>query len=177
MRRSALLAGLAGLVLAGPTAAGAAARPASPQALFRTLLLRDGRTSPAVRGLLRDGSGFVDPRVVFSDLTGDGRPDAVVLVATGGAAGDVALYVFSTDHSPRGRLRAVERRQTLYRGAASVRHGALRVRMPVYGAGQGLCCPYRLIETTLRWSPRTQRFRVRGRRDLGPPHSGGSPAA
>lgn len=174
MRRFALLI-LAALALSGAPGAGAA-RPASPQRLFRTLLLRDADTSRAVRGLLRDGSGFVDPRVIFSDLTGDGRPDAVVLVATGGAAGDVALFVFSTDHSPRGRLRAVERRQALYRANASVRHSAVVVRTPIYGAGQGLCCPYRLIETTLRWSARAQRFQIRRRRDLGPPHSGGSPA-
>ncbi len=174
MRRLALLAALVAAAAAAPPPA--AARPSSPQALFRTLLLGDHGTSPAVRALLRDGGGFVDPHVAFSDLTGDGRPEAVVLVATGGAAGDVALYVFSTDHSPGGRLRAVERRQGLYRASASVRRGTLLVRTPIYGAGQGLCCPYRLIETRLGWSPRTRSFRVSGRRDLGPRHSGGSPA-
>lgn len=176
MGRLSLLLGLV-IALGALAPAGApAARPSSPQALFRHLLLRDPVTSRSVRGLLRDDAGFVDPRVTFSDLTGDGRPDAVVLVASGGAAGDVALYVFSSDHSPSGRLRAVLRRQGLYRGAARVRQATLLVRTPVYGGGQGLCCPYRLVETTLRWDPRTRAFRVRGRRDLGPPHSGGSPA-
>ena len=59
----------------------------------------------------------MNDRVKFSDLTGDGRADAVVMIASGGAAGNVAVYVFSTEGlAADADLRAVYRGEGLYRG-------------------------------------------------------------
>ena len=99
-----------------PTPAPARPGESASQALFRGLLLADAKTSRAVRTLLRDG-GFVNPNIRFADLTGDGKLDAVVRVGSGGSAGDVALYVFSADREPNGRLRPVYRAQSLFRAA------------------------------------------------------------
>ena len=64
-------------------------------------LLADPQTSRHVSDLLR-GAGFVDRSVAFRDLTGD-KPEALVRVQSGGAAGTVAIYVFSTTRPPRQR--------------------------------------------------------------------------
>ena len=74
------------------------------QRLFGGLLARDAGVSAPIKALLgAGGGGFVDPKILIADLTGDRRADAVVLVGSGGAAGDVALYVVSRDGA-NGRL-------------------------------------------------------------------------
>src|SRR4051812_42599290 len=79
------------LLLAG----GSTAEQSRSQSLFRKTLLDDEQTISGIRKVLREG-GFVAPAMQFGDLTGDERSDAVVLVESGGAAGAIALYVFST---------------------------------------------------------------------------------
>jgi hypothetical protein len=69
----------------------------SPQALFRDVLLKDADTTSGVKRLLRTNAGFVSPTPLFSDLTGDGKSDAVVTVENGGAAGAVAAYVLAAE--------------------------------------------------------------------------------
>src|SRR5215204_1538333 len=54
-------------------------------------------------------------------LGDDKRADAVVMIATGGAAGNVAVYVFSTEGLDEDAdLRAVYRGEGLYRAQATV---------------------------------------------------------
>src|SRR5256885_3545311 len=60
------------------------------QRLFGGLLLRDAKVSAQVKTLMRAQGGFVDPKILIGDLTGDRRADAVVLVGSGGAAGHLA---------------------------------------------------------------------------------------
>ena len=146
-----------------PTAARPGENPS--QTLFRGLLLADAKTSPTVRGLLRDG-GFVNPNIRFADLTGDGKLDAVVRVGSGGTAGDVALYVFSADREPNGRLRPVYRAQSLFRAAVVLKGPRLFYRVPRYQPGDQLCCPPRLLERALAWSARTRHFRVTATREI-----------
>ena len=155
----ALAAAVAVLAIA-PAHAGAA--PSSSQRLFRGMLLEDPGTTDSIKRLLRSGGGFVDPRILFADLTGDRRSDAVVLVNSGGSAGAVALYVFSTQLAggKSGPLRAVFHSQSLFRASARVTGGVLSYRSPRYAAGDDLCCPRSSLERRLRWSSRRGRFTV-----------------
>lgn len=149
-------------------AAGAATTP--QQKLFAKLIVKDRRTGADVRDLLRSGEGFVDDQVVFADLTGDKRQDAVVSVATGGAAGDVAFYVLSTHGRDAGdALRAVYRSEGLYRSTVRVRRGRLISRVPRYAPTDPLCCPEAITERTLRWDGDAGRFRQIASRELDGP--------
>lgn len=163
MRSKALLAAVLALTAlgAGLVAGGAAGRPSQAQELFRERLLEARGVSRDVRTRLRKG-GFVDRRVVFADVTGEGRSDAVVLVHSGGSAGRIALYVFSAGDGED--LRIVYRNQRLYRATARVRGGNVIYRMPAYEPGDDLCCPTAERETELRWDGRRERFRVADRR-------------
>jgi hypothetical protein len=141
----------------------AAARQTAAQELFRDKLLDDRSVTRDVKTRLRKG-GFVDRRVTFEDLTGEGRSDAIVLVHSGGSAGRIALYVFSAGTGED--LRIVYRNQELFRATATVRAGSLFYRVPRYERGDELCCPAAEQETELRWSSRTKRFRVVSRRTI-----------
>jgi hypothetical protein len=136
------------------------------QKLFRDKLLASPEVTHSVKVTLKKG-GFVDPEVEFVDLTGDGKEDAVVLVDSGGAAGTIALYVFSSGTGKD--LQIVYRNQRLYRALVNVNPGpALAYSVPLYSAGDELCCPSAYRETTLRWSPKRSRFGVARRRTVNP---------
>jgi len=157
--RTAFIAGLAALTaaLAVVPSAGAAT---NSQRFFRNLILRDTQTAPRISQLLRREGGFVDPKILFADLTGDTRDDAVALVSSGGAAGDVALYVFSTEGPNRTTvaIRPVLRLESLFRASALIRRNALVVRTPRYVANDDLCCPAQLQDESFRWNRRTARL-------------------
>jgi hypothetical protein len=173
-RLAAVAAALAALVAAAP----ASAEQTQPQRFFKERLLADSQTSRAVKGLLRDGGGFVDRSVVFRDLTRDRRDDAVVRVHSGGAGGVVAVYVFSTDTRRSGSgLRAVFRSQRLLRASTSVAKGVISYRSASYAPGDELCCPSQLIETSLRWERATKRFRIAQRRTVAQEPEAQAPAA
>ena len=157
-------------LVGGAGAATIAIAQTSSQRFFERQLLNDRQTSSAVKGVLRSDGGFINPRIAFTDLTGDRRDDAVVLVSSGGAAGDVALFVFSTA-GPRGvsgRLRPVFRSQSLFRASVRVRNGVLTERAPRFAPTDDLCCPATIVERDLRWNRATGTFRVVGTRDVRP---------
>jgi hypothetical protein len=148
------------VALALPAAAGAQAPPdQTPQALFEDLIVKDTRTTQGVRQLLQSDAGFVGARPVFADLTGDGRMDAVIDVRMPGAAGTVAVYVFSTDGTRADRLRAVFRSQALYRATTSVGGGALTLAQPRWARGDAICCPARRTDRVYAWDARTHTLR------------------
>ena len=143
------------------------AEPTKSQEFFKKTLLADAKTTAAVKALLSQRGGFVAPEVVFSDLTGDGRADAVVLVETGGVAGAVALYLFSTDGQPAASdLRAVYRSQRLYRASIQASGETLTVRTPRYVAGDDICCPTRIVERVYTWSATAKTMRQRSSREV-----------
>jgi hypothetical protein len=159
------LAAVAALAAAAP--AGAAQDQA--QRFFAERLLADERTAEPIADLLRTGGGFVDRAVTFRDLTDDGKDDAIVRVQSGGAAGAVAIYVFSTDTGrERSELTVVFRSERLLRARTSVVAGVLSYRSARPERGDELCCPSRLAETTLRWDPRRHLLRVASRREIAP---------
>ena len=148
------------------SAPAASAAPTQTQRFFEERLLGDPRTSESIGELLRS-DGFVDRSVAFRDLTGDDRADAVVRVQTGGAAGAVAIYVFSVDTGERGSgLRAVYRSQRLLRAGTSVVEGVLTFTTARPAPGDELCCPALVLQTALRWVDDEHRFRIADRREL-----------
>ncbi|MDX6690680.1 MAG: hypothetical protein QOG15_2137 [Solirubrobacteraceae bacterium] len=149
---------------------GSSAAPSKSQALFRTTLLADEKTTPEVKSLLRDGGGFVAPEIQFTDVTGDGRSDAVVLVETGGVAGAVALYVFSTHgKAANSDLRAVYRSQRLYRTTVQTTGQDLAVRVPLFKRGDDVCCPNKLVERIYSWSDAAKTLVKRSSREIAGP--------
>lgn len=160
----------AALAAAALVAGARADKPTQPQALFRNLLLKDARTTGAVKRLLRTGAGFTSAQPQFVDLTGDGREDAIVLVHTAGAADTVAAYVLSTHGAsdPRtARLRPVFRSQSLYRASIRERTGSLLVETPVWKAGDDLCCPRRMARSEYTWSAEAGRMVRRSKTEYG----------
>ena len=176
LRAAGVAAALAGLWCAG-SAAPAAAQKDQSQRFFEERLLADRKTSPEIKALLRSGAGFVDRGVVFRDLTGDKRDDAVVRVDSGGVAGAVAVYVFSTANRKGGRLRVVFRSQRLMRVSTRVRRGVLSYQSARYEPGDELCCPSRITQSTLGWNARRRRLRVVERVTFVPPPEAQAPAA
>jgi hypothetical protein len=131
-----------------------------PQALFKRKLLADAGTSKDVKSMLRSGRGFVEPHPAFADVTGDGKADALVRVMTGGAAGAVAVYVLSTDGTKSSNLRVVMRNQRLYRATMKVSDADnLVVRVPVFAAGDTMCCPSRARDRTYAWDSKAKQMR------------------
>lgn len=147
----------------------ASAQAPSQSTVFRRLLLLDANTSPKIKQLIRNDGGFVLP-VGFSDITGDKKADAVVMVATGGAAGNVALYVFTADgvkgKKGTGTLRAVSRFEFLYRASAKVTGANVIFKNPKYAANDDLCCPTKTIQRTLRWNKASGLFRVTSTKEV-----------
>jgi hypothetical protein len=167
-----LVAGIAGLVLTGSSDAKNAT-----QQFFEQRLLEDKQTSSAIKKLLGSGGGFVDKNVVFRDVTGDDRDDAVVRVHSGGAAGVVAVYVFSTANKKGGKLRAIFRSQSLMRASTRVLKGVVSYRTSRYASGDELCCPSRITQSTLAWNKDEKRMRVSERVTFAPPPEAQAPAA
>jgi len=134
--------------------AGSSAAPTASQELFEKTLLDDPKTSPAIKRLLGEGgSGFVASDIVFSDITGDERSDAVVSVETGGVAGAVAVYLFSTDgEAADSPLRAVYRSQRLYRASVEPVDRILKIRTPQYAPGDDVCCPPKIKQRQYEWN-------------------------
>lgn len=146
------------------------AAPTKSQTLFGKTLLGDAKTTNAVKSLLNEGGGFVAPEIEFSDLTGDGRLDAMVLVETGGISGAVALYLFSTDGKPADSdLRVVYRSQRLYRATEQVEGTMLVVRTPRFASGDDVCCPAKVLERRYSWSSAAQTLVRRSSRELAGP--------
>lgn len=154
------------LTIAGALAlpAGTIARPAlratNPgQAFFHDALIDDAKTTTAVREALKNKTAIVDPATQYSDLTGDDKSDAVVRVHSTGAAGVIAVYVFSTDGSSKSTLRAVFRSQSLFRAVTAISGDDLRIETPKYKAGEELCCASEKTRRVYSWSSKARAFR------------------
>lgn len=153
MRRGALIV----LLALAAVAPAAPAKPTQQQTFLRDALLRDQRTTSAVRTALREGRARVDARSGFFDLTGDEKTDAIALVTTGGAAGTIALYVLSTDGAKD--LRAVLRLQQLHRATVRLAERRITVIEPVWSEGDPLSEPSGRRERDYTWNRERRSFR------------------
>ncbi len=90
--------------------------------------------------------------VVYGDLTGDGQPEAIIPLASGGTAGDIGMLLYRLDR--RGKPELVLG-LTGYKMAVSVSEDELLVAQPQYAGWEGNCCPSALTES---------RYRLRGNR-------------
>jgi hypothetical protein len=133
------------LALAGPAYAGSHAGKAE----IRSFLLSDPGVSPRVKATIRDGRlhAGID-RLLFKDLTGDGTPEDIVTIFSGGTAGDIAFYVLTGEGSGLHFLKASNQE---YKIGVKVVGGKLQVTRPLYGANDPNCCPARLEITTYRY--------------------------
>jgi hypothetical protein len=164
--RKASWAALAAAVVAAAVAVPlATAEPTRSQQFFRDRLLASENVADHVKDLLRSG-GFVEEGIVFRELTGDGKDDAVLRVHSGGAPGIVAVYVLSTDTKPAGsELEPVFSSERLVRASTAVSvDGVVSYRYARYRLGNELCCPHEVGEATLRWDDAGKRFRVASRK-------------
>lgn len=119
------------------------------QKFFSKELQAERKAGANVRRNLRDGTWRVDRDIVFADLTGDGKSDAVVRVYSGTAAQDVAVYVFSSKEGEK--LRVVFLKERLYRVTVSTQGGLLRLSVPSFEAGSPTCCPRNYLQRAYRW--------------------------
>jgi hypothetical protein len=98
------------------------------------------------------GSGSLERgTIVYADVTGDLREEAIIPIASGGTLGNVAYLVFTQDKGAPALLLT----RTLDRSSA----GGLRVTTEdrlvetaaEYGPSDPLCCPSFLRRTLFRW--------------------------
>lgn len=94
------------------------------------------------------GGGNVAPeRTVFADITGDGSEDAIVIVESGGTAGDLGAGVYRLI----GGVPKLER-YIAAGGHIEVRLGAVVVAQTgIYQGGDPQCCPSKLREVSWGW--------------------------
>lgn len=146
------------------TAALAGAQTAPPgenpgQAFFHGALIDDAKTATAIREGLKTGAVIVDPATQYADLTGDAKSDAIVRVHSAGAAGVIAVYVFSTDSAPKRGLRVVYRTQSLYRALTMPTDDRqLQIDQPRYAPGDDVCCPRRVTRRRYKFSKSSRTF-------------------
>jgi hypothetical protein len=165
MRRRLSVLPLAAALLALAAVPLARAAQTPSQKVFTQKLLDDPKTSAGVKKMLTTKMAIVDPRSGFVDVTGDGRQDALILVSTGGAAGAVALYVFSTHGqttsgaNDQTSLKVVFRLQSLYGASLRINGTTVSVLEPVYGKGDDLCCPAKLRERDYQFDAKALTFR------------------
>jgi hypothetical protein len=86
-------------------------------------------------------------------------------VHSGGAAGRIAFFIFSAGTGTD--LKIVYRNQRLYRVTTRLRDPAQVVyERPRYAAGDDLCCPSKVVATSLGWNAQRKRFVVTDRQTL-----------
>jgi hypothetical protein len=140
-----LAVALAALAL---VAAPALAKPGRSE--IKGYLLASPNVIASVKATIRETryGGGID-RVVYGDLTGDGTPETVVTVFSGGTAGDIAFYVLTGEGSGLHALKYANRE---YKVGVAIVKGKLQVTRPVYAKNDPNCCPQHLEITTYRWT-------------------------
>lgn len=166
MRRLLMLAGLATvsvLVACGgsedptptPTATTSPAATASPTSTQSATDIRSlDFTEPALIGPIIDhfGGGEIEPRrIAYTDMTGDGREEAVIVVESGGTAGDLGACVMTLDGSMPSVLGYIDAGGHVELRLPEAGGGVIVVQEGVYEAGDAQCCPSKLRERTYRW--------------------------
>jgi hypothetical protein len=105
------------------------------------------------RLLGQSSSGKLEPStIVYADVTGDLREEAVVPISSGGTLGNVAYLVFvNSAGGPRLVLTRTPDRGSAGGLQAAVEDGVLVETAAEYGPSDALCCPSVLKRTSFRW--------------------------
>ena len=115
----------------------------------------DFEALPETEALLqRLGSGEVAlDHVLFQDLTGDLREEAVVPITSNGTLGNVAYLIYTLESGkPEAILTRTMDRTTASGLVMSIDDfGALTETVGVFGNEDPLCCPSELRLTTFQW--------------------------
>jgi hypothetical protein len=105
------------------------------------------------RALAQAGSGRVEPStIVYGDVTGDLREEALVPISSGGTLGNVAYLVFTSGAASPSLVLT----RTPERGSAGglkmvIEDGVLVETAVEYGPSDALCCPSITKRTSFRW--------------------------
>ena len=99
------------------------------------------------------GTGAVDSgAIVYADLTGDLREEAIVPVTSQGTLGNIGYLVFTFESGqPEAVLTRTVDRTSASGLQMSVEEGVLLETRGVFGPDDPFCCPSQLRETTFRW--------------------------
>lgn len=91
--------------------------------------------------------GFADLQdIIYGDISGDGREEAIIPVVSGGTAGTVGyLIYFAGDREP-----VFATARTGYKLGARTNNGNLVVLEPIYSGWEANCCPSGISETRYR---------------------------
>jgi hypothetical protein len=133
-------------------------KPTESQTFFENALSADPNVTPAIKTALSTDAAIIDPASGFTDVTGDGRPDALVFVTTGGAGGRIALYVFSTHGQTSTNntdLKSIYSNQSLYNGTIKLSGTTITLVEPKYSKGDDIGSPRRLTERDYVWDGKT----------------------
>lgn len=133
----------------GGGSANSRTQPIPTHAVFGSIRQVDFAAMPYARQLVdAAGGGNVAPeRTVFADITGDGVEEAIVIVESGGTAGDLGAGVY----------RLVGGSPTLLRYIAAGGHVELRLgsvivaQTGIYQGADPQCCPSKLREVSWGW--------------------------
>ncbi len=128
----------------------------------------DWRSAPVMDEIRKHfGDGLIEPRrVAYIDFTGDGREEALVIVESGGTAGDLGAAVYRLEAGRAGILAWIDRTGSFELRLPNAGPGAalIIVKQGIFGPGDANCCPSRIRETALRWDGST--FAVFGEQTL-----------
>jgi hypothetical protein len=128
-----------------PTATPPPTPTATPVASLREVDFAD----PSIAGELIDraGGGEVhQERVLFGDLIPGGDEEAVVIVDSGGTAGEIGAGVYRLTAAGPELVFFVQ-----YTGRLELRRELIATTEGVYSPGDAQCCPSRLRETVYQW--------------------------
>lgn len=134
---------------ATPTSTPTVSATATPASAPVTSLRDVDFSAPPFAGELiaRAGGGEIDrDRVLFAQLIEGGPEEAVVIVDSGGTAGEIAAGVYRLEEGRPALVHFFS-----YNGRLGVNRELIVTREGVYAAGDPQCCPSQLHEVTYQW--------------------------
>ncbi|MGE3856897.1 MAG: hypothetical protein AB7G21_08055 [Dehalococcoidia bacterium] len=132
---------------ATPTATASETRPAESA---RAIDFKD----PALVKSLIDhfkGGQVTPERITYTDVTGDRVEDAVVIVESGGTAGDLGAAVFSAVAGKPRLLGYIDQAGRIEVRLSGPVAGVIAVTQGVYAPADAQCCPSKLRELVFQW--------------------------
>jgi len=97
------------------------------------------------------GGQIVPERITYADMTGDRVDDAVVVVESGGTAGDLGAAVFSVEQGQPKLLGYIDRAGKVEVRLAGPVAGVIVVTQGSYAPSDPQCCPSKLRELVFQW--------------------------